>query len=52
MRLATQPPILSYLIPPSAPQPVADAYREFERVAHLVADTQGDLRRPSEPHCG
>ena len=43
MRLATQPPILSYLIPPTAPQPVADAYREFERVAHLVADTQGDL---------
>ncbi len=44
MRMTGVPfPITSYVIPPSAPEPVAEAWRELHRVGSLVEDTKDDL---------
>ena len=36
-------PITSYVIPPSAPEPVADAWRELYRIGALCEDCKDDL---------
>ena len=45
MRMAgVATPFTSYTIPPSAPEPVAEAWAELNRVGHLYQDTSDDLK--------
>lgn len=49
MRMTGLPfPITSYVIPPAAPEAVAEAWHEFHRIGGLCEDTKDDLSDAKE----